>query len=519
MSTNPLVEITSGKLRGVTIEGVAAFKAIPYGAPTSGENRFLPPRPPVSWAGERDASAYLGQSPQSRLGFPQREEIGDFSSSADATPETEDCLTLNVWTPGLAGQNSLGKRPVMVWLHGGAFSFGSANNPRLQGSRLARRGDVVVVTVNQRLNIFGHLDLSASGAEFAQSGNAGTLDMLAALRWVRDNISAFGGDPDNVTIFGESGGGAKVCALLAMPAAVGLFHRAIVQSGAMIRVREKERALRLTEAVLNALGLARGDIGKLRALSVVQLQAAIEPAVKAIGPAASPFFDRYPFGPTLDRDILPAHPFDPDAPVISAHIPLIVGDTKDEATWTLSSDDSVWHRTMTEEQLRVRIANVAGAQADRVLETYRRLYPNTSPAERLIATLTDCNFRLRSLVLAERRARQARGMLWMYSFAYESPRFDGRLKSAHALDVPFTFDTIDLTHTTDGSPAAHGLAEAMSGTWGAFARSGVPHHGGIPPWPTYNLENRATLVLDTHCQLARDPGAETRALWMEIAGA
>jgi len=514
MTTHPLVEIASGKLRGVIIEGVAAFRAVPYGAPTSGDNRFLPPRPTAPWAGERDASAYLGQSPQSRLGFPQREEIGDFSGSADTTPETEDCLTLNVWTPCLAG-----KRPVMVWLHGGAFSFGSANNPRLQGSRLARRGDVVVVTVNQRLNIFGHLDLSETGTEFVQSGNAGTLDMIAALQWVRDNISSFGGDPGNVTIFGESGGGAKVCALLAMPSAAGLFHRAIVQSGAMIRVREKERALRLTEAVLNVLGLVRGDIGKLRALSIAQLQAAIEPVVKAIGPTTSPFFDRYPFGPTLDGDILPAHPFDPEAPAISAHIPLIVGDTKDEAAWFLSSDDSVWHRTMTEEAMRARVANVAGAHTDRVVETYRLLYPGTSPADRLIATLTDSNFRVRSLVLAERRARQAKGMLWMYSFAYESPRFDGRLKSAHALDVPFTFDTIDLTHATDGSPAAHGVAEAMSGSWAAFARTGVPHHGGIPPWPTYDLDSRATLILDTSCAIARDPGAETRAMWMEIAGA
>ena len=508
------VEIGAGKLRGAMIEGVAAFKSIPYGAPTSGENRFMPPRPPVPWAGQRDATVYLGQSPQSRLGFPQRPELGDFSGSADTSPETEDCLTLNVWSPDLAG-----KRPVMVWLHGGAFSFGSSNNPRLQGSRLARRGDVVVVTVNQRLNIFGHLDLSAYGAAYAQSGNAGTLDMIAALRWVRDNISSFGGDPGNVTIFGESGGGAKVCALLAMPMAVGLFHRAIVQSGAMIRVREKERALRLTEAVLVQLGITPADAHKLYALSIAQLQAAIEPAVKAIGPTRWPFFDRYPFGPTLDAELLPVHPFDPAAPAISAHIPLIIGDTKDEAALFLASDDNVWNRTMTEDAMRTRVAAVAGVHTDRVTEVYRRLYPGASPADRLIATLTDANFRVRSLVLAERRVRQGGGPLWMYNFQYESPRFEGRVKSGHALDVPFTFDTIDLTNATDGSPAAHGLADAMSSTWAAFAHTGVPHHGGIPPWPAYNLESRATLVLDTSCGIANDPGAETRALWQDIAGA
>lgn len=513
MTDHPIAEISTGKLRGAMIEGVAAFKAIPYGAPTSGENRFMPPRPPAPWAGERDASAYLGQSPQSRLGFPQRPELGDFAGAADATPETEDCLTLSVWSPDLAGT-----RPVMVWLHGGAFSFGSANNPRLQGSRLARRGDVVVVTVNQRLNIFGHLDLSAFGAEYAQSGNAGALDMIAALQWVRDNISAFGGDPACVTIFGESGGGAKVCTLLAMPAAAGLFHRAIVQSGATIRLREKERALRLTDAVLRELGVAGANARKLHDLSIARLQAAIEPAVKAIGPTRWPFFDRYPFGPTVDGDILPTHPFDPGAPAISAKIPLIVGDTKDEAALFLASDDKVWNRTMTEEEMHSHVAPVAGAHADRVVEVYRRLFPGMSPAERLIATLTDANFRIRSLVLAERRARQGGGMLWMYNFAYESPRFDGRVKAGHALDVPFTFDTIDLTNATDCSSAAHGLADAMSGAWAAFAHTGVPHHGGIPPWPTYDLNNRATLVLDTACRIVSDPGAETRALWMEIAG-
>ncbi len=520
MQHAPIVEISSGKLRGVMIEGVAAYKAIPYGAPTAGENRFMPPRPPVPWAGIRDATAYLGQSPQSRYGMATRAELGDFAGSADATPETEDCLTLNVWTPGSAGQ-----RPVMVWLHGGAFASGSANNPRLQGSRLARHHDVVVVTVNQRLNIFGHLDLSACDPDFAQSGNAGTLDMLAALRWVRAHIAAFGGDPGNVTIFGESGGGAKVCTLLAMPAAVGLFHRAIVQSGAAIRLREPERALRLTEAVLNTLGLSRAEVHQLRALSIAQLQAAIGPATQAIGPAKARFFDRYPFGPTVDGDILPHHPFDPAAPAISAHIPLIVGDTKDEAAWFLASDDQWWTHALTEADLRLRVAAVAGAHTDRVLDLYRQLHPAADPTARLTAVLTDANFRIRSLVLSERRARQNAGplcqnagLLWMYGFAYESPHFDGRMKSSHALDVPFTFDTIDLTNTTDCSAAAHGLATAMSGTWAAFARSGVPQHGGIPPWPTYDLTSRATLVLDTAPRIVNDPGAATRALWMEIAG-
>ena len=259
-----LVETMAGRVRGATVEGVVAFKSIPYGAPTSGANRFMPPRKPTPWAGVRDALEYQGHAPQQGLRPASRPELADFSGPPDTSPETEDCLTLNVWTPGL---DQTAKRPVMVWFHGGAFSYGTANVARLQGSRLARRGDVVVVTVNQRLNIFGFLDLSAvGGADFAASGNAGTLDMIAALEWVRDNIARFGGDPGNVTIFGESGGGGKVCTLLAMPSARGLFHRAIVQSGAAIRLREPDRAAKLTDAVLKTLGLTSRDLGKLQSL-------------------------------------------------------------------------------------------------------------------------------------------------------------------------------------------------------------------------------------------------------------
>ena len=293
----------------------------------------------------------------------------------------------------------------MVWFHGGAFSYGTANAARLQGSRLARRGDVVVVTVNQRLNIFGFLDLSAvGGADFAASGNAGTLDMIAALEWVRDNIARFGGDPGNVTIFGESGGGGKVCTLLAMPSARGLFHRAIVQSGAAIRLRERDRATKLTDAVLKVLGLTGNDLRKLQSLPMAQLLAAVDPAQKAIGPAPQPLFDRYPFGPVVDGSIVPRHPFDQSAPDVSADIPLLIGDMKDEMASFLARDDKVWHRTLTEQELRDRVAAVAGEHTDRVIETYRRLYPDANPAERLIATLTDSNFRIRSLIVAEHKA-------------------------------------------------------------------------------------------------------------------
>jgi para-nitrobenzyl esterase len=342
--------------------------------------------------------------------------------------------------------------------------------------------------------------------------------MVAALEWVRDNIDRFGGDSGNVTIFGESGGGGKVCTLLAMPSARGLFHRAIVQSGAAVRLRERDRAARLTDAVLKTLDLTGNDIGKLQSLPMAQLLGAVEPAQKAIGPAAQPLFDRYPFGPAVDGAIVPGHPFDTAAPDCSADIPLLIGDMKDEMASFLARDDKVWHRTLTEAELRERVGAVAGTHTDSVIETYRRLHPDMNPAERLIATLTDANFRIRSLIVAEHKARQAGAPVFMYAFEWETPVQGGRLKAPHALDVPFTFDTLDLTKATDRSEAAHRLAATMSATWAAFARSGVPDNALIPHWPAYDTTTRATMRLDAECRIDQDPRGETRKLWQTITG-
>ncbi|MBV9017786.1 MAG: carboxylesterase/lipase family protein, partial [Alphaproteobacteria bacterium] len=323
MPSEPIVEIANGKLRGAQTAGVYAFKGIPYGAPTGGANRFQPPRLPEPWAGVwagvRDALTLGGRAPQWQGAPIRRPGMASLLGPVDTSPETEDCLNLHVWTPALSG----GRRPVMVWLHGGAFHFGSANRAVTDGANLARRGDVVVVAVNHRLNILGHLDLSGIGGERdAHSGNAGVLDLVAALEWVRDNIDSFGGDAGNVTIFGESGGGGKVSVLLAMPKARGLFQRAVIQSGASVRVSTRERAAALTEAALQHVGIDRNSIDKLQTIPAEQLIAAITPAKQKVGRPKLPLLDRYDFGPVADGSDLPQQPCDPAPAAFSDDIPL-----------------------------------------------------------------------------------------------------------------------------------------------------------------------------------------------------
>jgi para-nitrobenzyl esterase len=342
--------------------------------------------------------------------------------------------------------------------------------------------------------------------------------MVAALEWVRDNIGRFGGDPGNVTIFGESGGCGRVSTLLAMPAARRLFHRAIVQSGAATRLRERDRALKLTEAVLKQLGLGRGDLAKLQAMPFRQLIAAIEPAQKAVGPSRWPLFDRYDFGPVVDGTVVPRHPFDPDATPLAADIPIIVGGMKDEMAIFLAPDDKVWNRTLGEDELAQRVRRVAGERTDLVLAAYRRLHPGASPAELLIAITTESNFRTRSIILAERKAALRQAPVFLYSFDWETPVFDRKLKAYHALDVPFTFDTLDVVGATDRSAEAKTLAARMSATWAAFARTGRPEHKEIPAWPAYDGERRATMILDKEWRVADDHGKETRLLWKEVTG-
>jgi para-nitrobenzyl esterase len=498
----PVVETAAGKLRGASAAGVYSFKGIPYGAPPIGRNRFVPPQPAQTWAGMRDALAYAGHAWQLPNRPKRRPVLETLLGPADATPEGEDCLTLNIWTPGL-GDGA--KRPVMVWLHGGAFGYGSGNRAVTDGANLARRGDVVVVSVNHRLNIFGFLHLAdIGGPSWAHSGNAGVLDLVAALRWVRDNIDRFGGDPGNVTIFGESGGGGKVSVLLAMPAARGLFHRAIIQSGAAIRVSTRERANTLAEAVSNELGIARNECERLQTVSADRLLAAIAPASRAVGRSQWPLLDRYDFGPVVDGNDLPQQPAEPGVPPTADDIPLMVGGTREESAFFLADDDAVWNGTLTEAELRERLAAVAGAETDALVAVYRSEMPQASPGEGLIAALTGSNFWIRTVLLADRYAKRPRAPVYMYSLDWPSPAHGGRVKAHHAMDLPFVFDNTEVADTTAGAPGARELAGQISKTWIAFARNGSPNNAAIPTWPAYTNADRDARLLWTRVVQARD---------------
>jgi len=497
-----VVETASGKVSGATQDGVQVFKGIPYGASTDGANRFMPPKKPTPWTGVREATAYAGRAPQAP-GAAQRPELANVWGAVDTLPVGEDCLTLHVWTPALDG-----KRPVMVWLHGGAFSYGSANSPRYDGVNLAKKNDVVLVAVNHRLNIFGHLDLSQAGGErYAQSGNVGVLDLILALEWVKEHAARFGGDPGNVTIFGQSGGGGKVSALLAMPDAKGLFHKAIVQSGASVRFAERERTTRLADAAIKQAG----GLDKLQTMTVAQLSSVVNPAQKTLPKPQYPLLDRYNFGPVVGGKELPAHPYEPAGSALSDDIPILVGNTKDESAIFLAPDDAVWNRTLSEAELKTKVAAVAGPYTDNMLAHYGCCTPNATPADRLITITTASNFIVRSVLLAERKAARGKAPVWAYHFDWESPAYGGKLKACHSIEVPFVFDTLHVIGAQHQKPGAQALADHVSKTWATFARSGTCD------WPAYTADKRTTMVFNDQSRTVDDPDKEVRPLWIKDA--
>ncbi len=506
---HPIVETTGGRIRGIDEGGVKAFKGIPYGAPVEAAGRFMPPRAAVPWPGVHDAFTYGYRAMQDDDAFGLAPQLLELLALREPQPMNENCLVLNVWTPAL---NDGVKRPVMFWCHGGAFIAGSGASPWYEGRNLCRKGDVVVVTINHRLGAFGYLHLAdLCGDEFASSGNVGMLDIVAALTWVRDNIAAFGGDPGNVTIFGESGGGAKVSVLMAMPAAYGLFHKAIMQSGPAVEMMSRDDATRTAHQVLAELGLQSSDAAGLRRVSASQLLRAQMRVLRKINSMAFANRRRVGFNPVIDGRHLPQGPFEPIAPAISAGVPLMIGTNKDEMT--LFFGLSPWLDQLDDAALRDRVRAFVGERGEALLDDYRRARPRDTNRDLMLAIATDAGMRIPSLITADRKAAQHAAPVFVYMFTWETPVLGGALKSSHALEIPFVFDTIESSALTGDSPARFPLADMMSRTWIQFARSGDPNNNSIPHWPAYSSEHRSTMIFDQRCRVEDDPYRAERLAW------
>lgn len=500
-----VAETTHGKVRGGVVDGIHLFRGIPYGAPTDGKRRFLPPEAPKSWRGVRDTLEYGTSCPQTPYDLVKPAAISWFTPFFTQT-SSEDCLCLNVWTPGL---NDGGKRPVMVWLHGGGYARGSGASSSYEGTNIARRGDVVAITINHRLNAFGYTHFGdILGDEYESSGNAGMLDIVQALRWVRDNAEQFGGDPNNVMIYGESGGGAKVSTLCGMPAAKGLFHRAVIQSGPSLRVEEPEIATNAAQHFLDALGLKKGDVKKLQRVSSDQIVSAMtEASTRAAGRA---------FRPVLGSAI-PAHPFDPVASDLSADVPIMVGSNQHEVTLFLTGSKALFEMDDAGMKAAVGRLRNMGDHSDEMIASYRKAHPDVSPSELYFIMASDQRMRIGSTVLADRKYEQDRAPVYVYRFDWRAPAWEGRMMAAHAFEIPFVFDNTNMnSDITGGSPEAKSLGARMSDAWIAFARSGNPNHAELPGWPAYTTSDRATMLFNNDCAVANDPGAAQRKLWLEV---
>lgn len=502
-SSKPVVDTTAGKVRGYSARGILTFKGIPYAGTTAGPDRFMPPAKVRPWTAVR-SSMYYGQvCPQgARAGWKNDEE--SFMFEWDDGQPGEDCLRVNVWTPGADNR----KRPVMVWLHGGGFSAGSGQELKAyDGESIARRGDVVLVSLNHRLNVFGYLNLSRYGEEYASSANAGMLDLVAALEWVRDNIANFGGDSGNVMIFGQSGGGSKVSTLMAMPSAKGLFHKAAIESGSSLRQSNPEESEKLAAALLDVLGISPSQVSKLRDVPFERLARAQGEALRRAFPQPQVPGAGGGWRPTPDGRIVPSQPFDPVAPALSARIPLLVGSVLNEQTHGINHPE---YETMTSAEVLRRARERFNNRAEAVIAAYQKLYPKAKPFD-LLSVAFAAQSRQNCVTQAERQAALGGVSVYMFWFTWQTPVLDGRPRAFHCSELPFVFNNTDRAAAmTGGGADARKLGERVSDAWIAFARKGDPNHSGLPKWPAFTPNDGALMVFDTKCEVRMSPDSEAR---------
>jgi para-nitrobenzyl esterase len=497
------VSTTAGKVRGLITENrVHAFKGVPYGASTAGARRFLPPLKPQPWTGVFDAFELGHRSP-----LVDSVLVKEWESLNRREPMGEDCLNLNVWTPGVGAS---GKRPVMVWLHGGGYAAGSPGMVPYEGANLARKHDVVVVGITHRLNAFGFLYLAELGGEkYADASNAGMRDIIAGLEWIRDNIAGFGGDPGSVTIFGQSGGAGKVSTLLGMPAAQGLFHRAIAQSGSAVTSMKATAATRNAERFMFRLELKPNQVDDLQKLPMEQLIGAV---ARGSGRGPGTLSNGFVASPVVDGKSLPHDVFNPTASTLSANVPLLIGSTETEVTWNVNTDYTL---PADEAALRDRVKRslrTDDAQAEKLVAIYRQGRPKASNLDLALIIETDASqFRSGTDTEAERKAALGKAPVYMYRFQWYSPVSGGRLRAMHCMDIPFVFENVDLSTSVVGDgPDRAALADKMSRAWVAFARTGNPNHKGLPAWEPFTADKRATMIFNNECRAANDPYRDER---------
>nr|WP_067055181.1 carboxylesterase/lipase family protein [Mucilaginibacter sp. L294] len=501
---NAVVDTTAGKVKGYTRNKIYTFKGIPYAESTAGANRFLPPVKVVKWEGVRNTLVYGPICPQKQNTGWFQPEYGFLYQWIDGLHH-EDCLRLNVWSPEIKDGK---KRPVMFWMHGGGFTTGSSQeHPSYDGENLCHLGDVVVVSINHRLNAFGHMDLSAYGDKYAKSANVGMLDIVAALEWVRDNIGNFGGDQNNVTIYGQSGGGTKVITLMAMPAAKGLFHKAIAQSNSIVQVATPAYAQKLTSLILTELKIDKSNIDSLQNIPAIEIIAATAAAEKKMGGTVPADVGRSGLQPVVDGVVLPHHPFDPGAPAISANVPFMVGTTRNEAS---ASIDTAVIENISEDELKAKVLVKYPNKGAAVYAAMRKIHPDTKPVE-ILSFLSAQN--PIAFLQAQRKSAQKGADVYLYMFAWHTPVLDGRPRAFHCSEIPFVFGNTDKCENYTGSSAeAKKLSTKMAQAWISFARNGNPNHPGLPAWPSFNKQMGAMMIFNNTCEVKVDPDGEARQI-------